>query len=65
MPPTWSQLTELAKFSSVAEILAAEPEIPVILPTLITDEETLRVEFPNQDGYYVAGPHPWSVKAAK
>ncbi|MFD9680983.1 NUDIX hydrolase [Rhodococcus sp. NPDC059969] len=65
LPPTWSQLTELAKFSSVAEILAAEPEIPVILPTLITDEETLRVEFPNQDGYYTAGPHPWSIKAAK
>jgi hypothetical protein len=49
----------------VAEILAAEPEIPVILPTLITDEETLRVEFPNQDGYYTAGPHPWSIKVAK
>ena len=45
--------------------MAAEPEIPVVLPTLITDEDTLRVEFPNQEGYYIAGPHPWSVRTAK
>ena len=62
LPPTWSQLTALSAFGSVAEVLAAEPEIPVILPTLITDEEQLRVEFPGQDGYYEAGPHPWASR---
>jgi 8-oxo-dGTP pyrophosphatase MutT (NUDIX family) len=62
LPPTWSQLTALSAFGSVADVLAAEPEIPVILPTLITDEEQLRVEFPGQDGYYEAGPHPWASR---
>ncbi|MFC0450680.1 NUDIX hydrolase [Rhodococcus jostii] len=62
LPPTWSQLTALSAFGSVAEVLAAEPEIPVILPTLVTDEEQLRVEFPGQDGYYEAGPHPWASR---
>ncbi|MEV0946177.1 NUDIX hydrolase [Rhodococcus sp. NPDC049939] len=62
LPPTWSQLEALSAFGSVAEVLAAEPEIPVILPTLITDREPIRVEFPGQDGYYENGPHPWSVR---
>ena len=62
LPPTWSQLTALSAFGSVAEVRAAEPGIPVILPTLITDEEQLRVEFPGQDGYYEAGPHPWASR---
>ncbi|MCQ4119227.1 NUDIX hydrolase [Rhodococcus tibetensis] len=62
LPPTWSQLTALTAFGSVAEVLAAEPEIPVILPTLVTDREQLRVEFPGQDGYYEAGPHPWASR---
>ncbi|MEN0138978.1 MAG: NUDIX hydrolase [Rhodococcus sp. (in: high G+C Gram-positive bacteria)] len=62
LPPTWSQLTALGAYGSVADVLAAEPEIPVILPTLITDEEQLRVEFPGQDGYYEAGPHPWASR---
>ncbi|AOW92308.1 NUDIX hydrolase [Rhodococcus sp. WMMA185] len=62
LPPTWSQLEALGAFGSVAEVLAAEPEIPAILPTLITDEEPIRVEFPGQEGYYQAGPHPWSAR---
>ncbi|RZL76950.1 MAG: NUDIX hydrolase [Rhodococcus sp. (in: high G+C Gram-positive bacteria)] len=62
LPPTWSQLTALSAYGSVAEVLAAEPEIPVILPTLVTGEEQLRVEFPGQDGYYEAGPHPWASR---
>lgn len=62
LPPTWSQLTALAEFGAVADILAAEPLIPPILPTLIADEEITRVEFPGQDGYYAAGPHPWAAR---
>lgn len=64
LPPTWSQLTALSRFGSVAEILAAEPQITPILPTLITGDEELRVEFPEQDGYYEAGPHPWAARGA-
>ncbi|OYD69321.1 NUDIX hydrolase [Rhodococcus sp. OK302] len=65
LPPTWTQLTELSKYGSVAEILAAEPEIPIILPTLIRDETTFRIDFPNMDGYYADGPHPWAPKPAE
>lgn len=64
LPPTWSQLTALSRFGSVAEILAAEPQITPILPTLITGDGDLRVEFPEQDGYYEAGPHPWAARGA-
>lgn len=65
LPPTWSQLTALAGYSSVAEILAAQPEIPIVTPTLVTGEGTVRVDFPDQDDYYTAGPHPWSVRSAQ
>ncbi|TSD48045.1 NUDIX hydrolase [Rhodococcus sp. KBS0724] len=65
LPPTWTQLTELAKYNSVADVLAAEPEIPIILPTLYRDETTFRIDFPNQDDYYIPGPHPWAAGPAK
>ncbi|NGP06880.1 NUDIX domain-containing protein [Rhodococcus sp. 14C212] len=64
LPPTWSQLTALSRFGSVAEILAAKPQITPILPTLVTGDGELRVEFPEQDGYYEAGPHPWAARGA-
>ncbi|KOS54774.1 NUDIX hydrolase [Rhodococcus rhodochrous] len=64
LPPTWSQLTALSRFGSVAEILAAEPQITPILPTLVTGDGELRVEFPEQGGYYEAGPHPWAARGA-
>ena len=62
LPPTWTQLTSLAQFGSVAEALAAEPEIPVILPTLYQEDGQLRVRFPGQDPYYEAVIHPWSKR---
>ena len=62
LPPTWTQLTSLAQFGSVAEVLAAEPEIPVILPTLYQEDGQLRVRFPGQDPYYEAVIHPWSKR---
>ncbi|MBC2642063.1 MULTISPECIES: NUDIX domain-containing protein [unclassified Rhodococcus (in: high G+C Gram-positive bacteria)] len=55
MPPTWSQLTELSKYRSVAEVLEATPDIPVILPEIVMDGERVRVGFPGQDGYYRSG----------
>jgi 8-oxo-dGTP pyrophosphatase MutT (NUDIX family) len=62
LPPTWTQLTSLAQFDSVAEVLAAEPQIPVILPTLYQEDGQLRVRFPGQDPYYEAVIHPWSKR---
>lgn len=43
LPPTWHTLTELAKFSSVADVLAAERTIVPITPTIVRDEDGLRV----------------------
>ncbi|MFD4366441.1 NUDIX hydrolase [Rhodococcus sp. NPDC058521] len=65
LPPTWSQLKALTEYRTVEEVLAQSPEIPAILPTMITDEDRIRVEFPGQDGYYDAGPHPWDSRSAK
>ena len=60
MPPTWSQLTSLSEYRSVAEILDATPEIPVVLPEIVIDGDRMRVGFPGQDGYYQSGgPLPW------
>ncbi|MFC4602355.1 NUDIX hydrolase [Rhodococcus kronopolitis] len=62
LPPTWSQLTAIGEFAAVADVLAAEPEIPVILPTLYQEDGQLRVRFPNQEPYYAAGAHPWGKR---
>lgn len=62
LPPTWSQLRSIAEFDTVAGVLAAEPEIPVILPKLYEEDGELRVRFPNQEPYYAAGAHPWGKR---
>ncbi|WP_231914150.1 NUDIX hydrolase [Rhodococcus sp. LB1] len=60
MPPTWSQLTTLSEYRSVAEILEVTPELPAILPQIIMDGARMRVGFPGQEGYYRSGgPLPW------
>ncbi|HKS45364.1 MAG TPA: NUDIX hydrolase [Amycolatopsis sp.] len=43
MPPTWHTLTELAEFGSAAEALAAERTVEAIIPTLIREEDRIRV----------------------
>lgn len=43
MPPTWITLTELAEFTSAAEVLAAERSIEKIMPTLVRDGDKVRV----------------------
>ncbi|NLE82472.1 MAG: NUDIX domain-containing protein [Rhodococcus sp.] len=65
LPPTWSQLTALAEFGSVADVLAYSPRIEAILPTLTNEDGRVHVEFPGQDGYYGAGPHPWASQSAE
>jgi 8-oxo-dGTP pyrophosphatase MutT (NUDIX family) len=63
LPPTWSQLSTIGEFATVADVLAAEPEIPVILPTLYQEEDSSwRVRFPGQEPYYAAGAHPWGER---
>ncbi|MEE2033165.1 NUDIX hydrolase [Rhodococcus chondri] len=62
LPPTWSQLTALAGYGSVAEILSAEPEIPAILPILTKDDGRLHIAFDGSEGYYDNGPHPWAER---
>lgn len=63
LPPTWSQLTELAGYSSVADILAVEPAIPAILPILSKPNGKVHIAFDGSEGYYDNGPHPWSERA--
>lgn len=60
LPPTWSQLRALQDFETTEQVLAAQPEIDVILPLLHTVDGNLKVTFPGEDGYYEAGPHPWA-----
>ncbi len=62
LPPTWTQLRSIGEFDSVAGVLAAEPEIPVVLPTLYREDGHLRVRFPGQDPYYATGAHPWGTR---
>lgn len=65
LPPTWSQLEALTNFGTVDDVLAHTPDITPVLPTLVTKDGRVHVEFVGEDGYYGAGPHPWAKRAAK
>jgi hypothetical protein len=43
MPPTWLTLTELASFDTAEAVLAAEREIVRIAPTLIRENDRVRI----------------------
>lgn len=43
LPPTWHTLTELTRFSSVVDVLAAERTIAPITPTIVRDADGIRV----------------------
>lgn len=62
LPPTWTQLRSIGRFDSVADVLAAQPEIPVILPVLYREDGHVRVRFPEQEPYYATGMHPWGSR---
>lgn len=62
LPPTWSQLSGLARFGSVAEVLASTPEIVPITPELYHVDGELRVDFPGQRDYYDGSSHPWASR---
>ncbi|MGN5235525.1 MULTISPECIES: NUDIX hydrolase [unclassified Rhodococcus (in: high G+C Gram-positive bacteria)] len=64
LPPTWSQLIGLSKYATVAEILAAEPEIPTILPVMSRTDAGIHIAFDGDEGYYEGGgPHPWANRS--
>lgn len=46
LPPTWHTLTELATFTTAAEVLAAQRQIVPITPTLVRDGDGIRVVVP-------------------
>lgn len=60
LPPTWSQLSGLEGFDSIADILDSSPDISPIQPDLHRVDGKIRVDFPGQDGYYADSAHPWS-----
>ena len=53
-------LAGLTAFDSVADVLAATPEIEPILPDLYHVDGDLRVDFPGQQAYYEGSSHPWT-----
>lgn len=60
LPPTWSQLDELSRFATVAEVVDHERRIAPVLPTLIREDGAVRVLFDGDDAYYAGVRHPWS-----
>lgn len=60
LPPTWSQLTALSRFSTVAELMAAEPVIEPILPVMSRRDGAIHIAFDGEEDYYVVGSHPWA-----
>lgn len=51
LPPTWAQLDSLSRFDSVADVMAAEPEISPIRPELVRDGGSWRIAFDGGDRY--------------
>jgi 8-oxo-dGTP pyrophosphatase MutT (NUDIX family) len=64
LPPTWAQLTALARYATVAEALADEVAIEPILPIMSrrADDGQIYVAFDGDEGYYTGGPHPWTSR---
>lgn len=56
LPPTWAQLESLEKFDTVAEVMAAEPEITPIQPDLVRAGEKWSVEFDGSESYWAQMP---------
>ena len=52
LPPTWSQLRELARHDTVAELMAAPREITTVMPEATTAMMT-GLRFPFSDEYFV------------
>ncbi|MBF0662652.1 NUDIX domain-containing protein [Rhodococcus sp. (in: high G+C Gram-positive bacteria)] len=63
LPPTWTQLTDLARYRTVAEIMAAEVTVEPVLPVMSKRDGMIHISFDGEDGYYAVGSHPWAQRA--
>ncbi|MBY4128851.1 NUDIX domain-containing protein [Rhodococcus fascians] len=60
LPPTWSQLDALSRFTTVAEVVEHEREFAPVLPILTREDGAVRVLFDGDDAYYAGARHPWA-----
>ncbi|WP_328398418.1 NUDIX hydrolase [Nocardia sp. NBC_00416] len=65
LPPTWSQLTALAAYSSTAEILTAEPRIDPIQPVFGEVDGKKLLQFPDNMRYFAELPDPSRLVGSK
>lgn len=63
LPPTWSQLSILSGFSTVADLMAADPVIEPILPVMSRRDGAVHITFDGDEAYYEAGTHPWARRS--
>jgi len=54
LPPTWTQLREISRFDTVADLLAAPRRIESIIPTLRVTEAGVAVDFDGKE-HYISG----------
>lgn len=57
MPPTWRTLTELSRFGTVAEVLAAERRLEKVIPKVTREGRKLRLVLPGDPSYPTAAGH--------
>jgi 8-oxo-dGTP pyrophosphatase MutT (NUDIX family) len=57
LPPTWTTLSELAKYESVAEAMAEDRSIDRIMPKVIRRDGALHLLLPGDEGYDSAPTH--------
>ncbi|MGU3586333.1 NUDIX hydrolase [Rhodococcus sp. C26F] len=63
LPPTWSQLSILSGFATVADLMAADPVIEPILPIMSRRDGAVHIAFEGDEGYYEVGTHPWAQRS--
>ena len=63
LPPTWSQLSILSGFATVADLMAADPVIEPILPIISRRDGAVHIAFDGDEAYYEVGTHPWAQRS--
>ncbi|MEU5843345.1 NUDIX hydrolase [Rhodococcus sp. NPDC047139] len=63
LPPTWSQLSALSRFDTVAELMAADPVVEPILPIMSRRDGAVHIAFDGDAAYYEVGTHPWARRS--
>ncbi|WP_277369898.1 NUDIX hydrolase [Rhodococcus rhodochrous] len=63
LPPTWSQLSILSGFATVADLMAADPVIEPILPIMSRRDGAVHIAFDGDEAYYEVGTHPWAQRS--